>query len=134
MSDKEGAAVRGGDMVRFLDHHRLSHQPDHYAFAHAYLASVDARLRKAIDRVTDDGVRLTEDHIHQLGGGEKNQPRHHCPEAPDARDRAVTMAAGIAASRQRTAHIIAEAASAQLRLAKDRRQTVAAEQRLITVP
>jgi len=72
MSDKGRKPVNGSEVVRFLDHHRLSHQPNHYAFAHAYLAGMDARLREAVDQVTDDGVRLTEAHISQLGRGENS--------------------------------------------------------------
>lgn len=50
----------------FLDHHRLAHTPDHYAFGHAYLNGDDDQFRGRIDTAIDGGVRLTEDEVQRL--------------------------------------------------------------------
>ncbi len=53
---------------RFLDDHRLSPDPTHYAFVHAILTKPDGALAKAVASLVDDGVRLHQDDIVRLGG------------------------------------------------------------------
>lgn len=52
----------------FLEHHRLSVDPAHYAFAHRILSQADGPLAATVDRLTEGGVRLTSRDIEELGG------------------------------------------------------------------
>ncbi|MGK6324728.1 hypothetical protein ACMGDM_16825 [Sphingomonas sp. DT-51] len=62
MVDRRKRPQGGAEVLVFLDHHRLAHTPDHYAFAHEYLSGEDTQLRERID----GGVRLTEEQVLQL--------------------------------------------------------------------
>lgn len=53
---------------RFLDAQGLSPAPPHYEFAFAVLSAPDLPLGKAVERLTEHGVRLTRRDIEQLGG------------------------------------------------------------------
>ncbi len=53
---------------RFLADHRLSPAPAHYSFAHQILTEPDGAIARAVDRLSDGGVRLTRRDIEQLGG------------------------------------------------------------------
>ena len=57
---------QGTSVLAFLNHHRLKHTPDHYAFAHEYLNGADGDLRTRVDRAVDGGVRLTQDQLQKL--------------------------------------------------------------------
>ena len=56
----------GTSVLAFLNHHRLAHTPEHYAFAHEYLNGADGELRERVDGAVDGGVRLTEDQVQKL--------------------------------------------------------------------
>lgn len=66
MVDRRKGQQGGAEVLVFLDHHRLAHTPDHYAFAHDYLRGDDMDLRDRVDDAIDGGVRLTEDQVLQL--------------------------------------------------------------------
>lgn len=66
MVDRRKRPQGGAEILVFLDHHRLAHTPDHYAFAHEYLSGADEQLRDRVDGAIDGGVRLTEDQVLQL--------------------------------------------------------------------
>ncbi len=52
----------------FLSDHRLSCDPVHYAFAHNVLSDSGGALARAVARLAEGGVRLTERDIADLGG------------------------------------------------------------------
>jgi diguanylate cyclase len=52
----------------FLRQHRLSPDPDHYAFAYQVVSQPEGALAAAVARLTDDGVRLTRTDVESLGG------------------------------------------------------------------
>ncbi len=52
----------------FLAAQRLDPEPGNYAFAHAILSDPDGALARAVDALTDGGVRLSRREIEQLGG------------------------------------------------------------------
>lgn len=54
--------------IRFLDAHRLDPTPPNYGFAYLYLTGVNGTLRKAVDSVIADGVRLTQHDVDELMG------------------------------------------------------------------
>ncbi len=66
MKKRPPHAQDGVRILSFLDQHRLSHTPDHYAFAHDYLNGDDLRLRERVDDAIDGGIRLTEDQVQNL--------------------------------------------------------------------
>ena len=53
---------------QFLCTNRLGPDPLHYAFAHRVLSDPNSPLARAVDNITDGGVRLTRRDIEQLGG------------------------------------------------------------------
>lgn len=53
---------------QFLDDHRLSPDPAHYAFVHAIMMEPDGAVARAVASLIDDGVRLHQDDIVRLGG------------------------------------------------------------------
>jgi len=64
-----GASDRLYDRIgRFLDDHRLSPDPAHYAFVHAILTDPNGSLARAVEALIDGGVRLHRDDIARLGG------------------------------------------------------------------
>lgn len=78
MVDQRKRPPGGPDVIVFLDQHRLAHTPDHYAFAHGYLAGDDEQLRGRVDSAIDGGVRLTEEQVRKLRPAE--QARNLVPE------------------------------------------------------
>lgn len=67
----EEASNRGdlfGRIGAFLAEHRLSPDPEHYAFAYRVLSDPAGPLAGAVERLTDGGVRLSRQQIEQLGG------------------------------------------------------------------
>ena len=55
--------------IKFLDDHGLDHSPDHYAFAHRYLAGQDRAFSEAVDHEIEGGIRLREDTVRALMPG-----------------------------------------------------------------
>jgi diguanylate cyclase len=53
---------------KFLEDHRLSPDPAHYAFVHAILTNPKGSLARAVESLIDGGVRLHQDDIVRLGG------------------------------------------------------------------
>ena len=75
---------------KFLEDHRLSPDPAHYAFVHAILTNPKGSLARAVESLIDGGVRLHQDDIVRLGGPEgASSPM---PE-PDAAEPAVRESA-----------------------------------------
>ena len=64
MADR--STPRSGDVLKFLDTHRLDHNPDHYAFAWRYLAKRDPSFSSAVAELIDGGVRLSERDVARL--------------------------------------------------------------------
>ncbi len=65
---------------RFLDDHRLSPDPAHYAFVHAIMTDPDGSLARAVAALIDGGVRLHRDDISRLGGPQNaSQPAAPSP-------------------------------------------------------
>ena len=71
---------------RFLADHRLSPDPAHYSFAHQILTDPDGPIARAVDRLSDGGVRLTRRDIEQLGGIVVAGPPEIRAEPPPSRD------------------------------------------------
>lgn len=70
---------------QFLEDHRLSPDPAHYAFVHAILTEPKGSLARAVASLVDGGVRLHQDDIARLGGptaasGPMPEPRPAEPE------------------------------------------------------
>ncbi|RZM36698.1 MAG: GGDEF domain-containing protein [Sphingomonas sp.] len=72
----------------FLDEHKLSPDPAHYAFAFAVLSAPDGGLAEAVARVTRNGVRLTRSDIEQLGGTVVDGPPLALPRRAGEKERA----------------------------------------------
>lgn len=53
---------------QFLEDHRLSPDPAHYAFVYAILTEPNGSLARAVASLVDGGVRLHQDDIARLGG------------------------------------------------------------------
>ncbi len=72
MGVKTRGGAAGDDLFRrvgaFLAHHRLSADPDHYAFAWSVLTNESGALGREVARLTDGGVRLSRQDIERLGG------------------------------------------------------------------
>lgn len=64
--DRRKRTIAGREVIAFLDDHRLSHTPDHYAFAYEYLSGTDKQLHSRVHTAIDGGVRLTEDQVVEL--------------------------------------------------------------------
>lgn len=56
------------EAIRFLDAHQLDPTPGNYGFAYLYLTGVNSTLRKAVDGLVYDGVRLSQQDVDQLMG------------------------------------------------------------------
>lgn len=54
--------------IRFLDDHMLDPIPSNYSFAYLYLTGINSTLRKTVDIITCDGVRLTQQDVDDLMG------------------------------------------------------------------
>jgi len=59
----------------FLLAQRLDPEPGNYAFAHAVLANPDGALARAVNSLTDGGVRLTRQEIQSLGSDVAVSPK-----------------------------------------------------------
>jgi diguanylate cyclase len=53
---------------RFLADHGLGPDPAHYSFAHQILTDPEGPVAQAVGRLSDGGVRLSQEAIEQLGG------------------------------------------------------------------
>jgi diguanylate cyclase len=62
----------GDDLFRrigsFLADHRLSPEPNHYAFAYRVLSDSTGPIARAVEQISEGGVRLSRQEIEQLGG------------------------------------------------------------------
>ncbi|MCU6452785.1 diguanylate cyclase [Sphingomonas sp. A2-49] len=67
MVKQGGIGIRA---IRFLDDHGLDHTPDHYAFAHRYLAGQDRPFAAAVNHEIEGGVRLRADSVRALMPGD----------------------------------------------------------------
>ncbi|CAN5321113.1 GGDEF domain-containing protein [soil metagenome] len=54
------------EALRFLDSHMLDPTPANYSFAYLYLTGVNSTLRKAVDALCYDGVRLSQQDVDEL--------------------------------------------------------------------
>lgn len=72
---------------RFLAEHRLGYEPAHYGFAYRVLSEPGSSLAKAVQALTEGGVRLTERDIATLGGSAP------APRTSAALDRAAALIA-----------------------------------------
>lgn len=69
----------------FLADHRLSPEPAHYSFAFHVLRDPDGPLAQSVARITDGGVRLTQQDIEELGGEVVGGAPMPPPQAPAPR-------------------------------------------------
>ena len=79
MSDPSSTPKRrqpSGEILRFLDDHRLDHTPDHYAFAHRYLFGNDRGLEAGVQAIIDGGVRISPAEVEKLGAAVKPEPEN----------------------------------------------------------
>ena len=65
---REGTETLFDRIGLFLAEQRLSADPEHYRFAHAVLSDPASPIAQAVDRLVDDGVRLSRSDIERLGG------------------------------------------------------------------
>ncbi|MCE7794946.1 GGDEF domain-containing protein [Sphingobium sufflavum] len=56
------------EAIRFLDTNMLDSTPSNYRFAYLYVTGVDSGLRKAVNAIISDGVRLSQQDIDDLSG------------------------------------------------------------------
>lgn len=56
------------EAIRFLDKHMLDPTPSNYGFAYLYLTGVNSTLRKSVDGLIYDGVRLSQQDVDDLMG------------------------------------------------------------------
>ena len=72
---------------RFLIEQRLSPEPAHYTFAYHVMSDPDGALARAVETLTDGGVRLSRKEIVSLGGEAVAGPtvEFSAPQAPPAR-------------------------------------------------
>lgn len=54
------------EALRFLDRHMLDPTPANYSFAYLYLTGINSTLRKAVDSLCYDGVRLSQQDVDTL--------------------------------------------------------------------
>lgn len=54
------------EAIRFLDANMLDATPTNYTFAYLYLTGANGWLRKAVDGITDGGVRLSQKEVDDL--------------------------------------------------------------------
>jgi diguanylate cyclase len=81
-----------GRIGLFMSAHGLSPEPEHYSFAYAVLAEPTSALAQAVERITEDGVRLSRTDIEKLGGSVRLGPPASLvtspPASPDGGDQA----------------------------------------------
>lgn len=56
------------EALRFLDLNMLDPTPSNYGFAYLYLTGVNSTLRRSVDAITSDGVRLMQQDVDELMG------------------------------------------------------------------
>ncbi len=66
MSKKSANRRTAEEAIRFLDTHMLDPTPGNYAFAYLYMTGVSGSLRKTVDGMVFDGVRLKQDVVDEL--------------------------------------------------------------------
>lgn len=66
-------------IVGFLANHGLSPEPAHYSFAFDVVTNPTGVIARAVDRLTDGGVRLSRSDIESLGGTVVVAGRHSPP-------------------------------------------------------
>ncbi len=54
------------DAIRFLDSHSLEPVPSNYTFAYLYLTGTSGSLRKTVDELIFDGVRMKQDVVDEI--------------------------------------------------------------------
>lgn len=74
MSKKTANRKTAEEAIRFLDTHMLDPVPSNYAFAYLYLTGQQGALRKSVDSIIYDGVRLSQDHVDDLMGSTTELP------------------------------------------------------------
>jgi len=68
MSKKSANRKTAEDAIRFLDTHMLEPTPGNYTFAYLYLTGVSGTLRKTVDEMTYDGLRLRQEDVDAIMG------------------------------------------------------------------
>lgn len=58
------------EAIRFLDSNMLDPTPSNYNFAYLYVTGINSGLRKSVDRIIADGVRLCQQDVDELTGEE----------------------------------------------------------------
>lgn len=66
MSKKSANRRTAEEAIRFLDTHMLDPTPGNYAFAFLYMTGVSGTLRKTVDEMVFDGVRLKQEVVDGL--------------------------------------------------------------------
>ncbi len=56
------------EAIRFLDSNMLDPTPSNYNFAYLYVTGINSGLRKAVDTIISDGVRLSQQDVDDLVG------------------------------------------------------------------
>ncbi|MET0137916.1 MAG: GGDEF domain-containing protein [Sphingobium sp.] len=56
------------EAIRFLDANRLDPTPSNYNFAYLYVTGVNSGLRKAVNHIISDGVRLSQQDVDDIVG------------------------------------------------------------------
>lgn len=62
------------EAIRFLDSNLLDPTPSNYNFAYLYVTGINSGLRKAVDTIISDGVRLSQQDIDELTGNSSPAP------------------------------------------------------------
>lgn len=75
-----------GQVGRFLERHRLSPDPLHYAFAYRVICQPHGVLAQSVAALTEGGIRLTARDIEKLGGCVATAPVPDVPAAADPVD------------------------------------------------
>ena len=68
MTRKSANRKIGEEALKFLDKHRLDPTPFNYGFAYLYFTGVSGSLRKAVDEITDGGIRIVQRDVEELMG------------------------------------------------------------------
>ena len=72
--------------LRLLDTNLLDPTPGNYSFAYLYLTGVNSTLRKSVDALTADGVRLTQQDVDDLMGNSVTAAASVTPVLHDEQD------------------------------------------------
>ncbi|MFT3966614.1 MAG: GGDEF domain-containing protein [Sphingobium sp.] len=74
------------EAIRFLDANMLDPTPSNYGFAYLYLTGVNSTLRKSVDAIICDGVRLTQQDVDDLMGNAATGAATVAPRLEDEQD------------------------------------------------